>query len=258
MNKSPGSPHIFMSAITMLVALQSPSPAQLRVLISGGFSAAYQELLPQFEKSTGITVTTALGASQGGGDGPITIGAELRSGQAADVVILSREGLADLIAEGRIVSGSDIDLASVPLGVGVRAGTPRPDISTVNAFKQTLLRAKSIGIQSTSGTFLKTKVFPQLGIADTLADKLSGAGAAEVASGGVEMVVLPVSEILPVRGVDLVGTIPADLQFVQVFAAAVVKGTKNPEASKRLVDFLASEKATPTVEKSGMKRPGLP
>ena len=258
MNKSPGSPHKFMFAITMLVALPSASPAQITVLISGGFSAAYQELLPQFEKSTGITVTTARGASQSGGDGPITISAELRRGRAADVVILSREGLADLIAEGRIVSGSDVDLASVPLGVGVRAGTLRPDISTVNAFKQTLLRAKSIGIQSTSATFLKTKVFPQLGIADTLADKLSGAGAAEVASGRVEMVVLPVSEILPVRGVDLVGTIPADLQFVQVFAAAVVKGTKNPEASKRLIDFLASEKATPTVEKSGMKRPGLP
>jgi molybdate transport system substrate-binding protein len=90
-----------------------------------------------------------------------------------------------------------------------------------------------------------------------LTDKLSGAGAAEVASGGVEMVVLPVSEILPVRGVDLVGRIPADLQFVQVFAAAVVKGTKNPEASKRLIEFLASEEATPTVEKWGMKRPAL-
>jgi molybdate transport system substrate-binding protein len=248
-----------MFAITMFVALPSPSPAQVRVLISGGFSAAYQELLPQFEKSTGIKVTTARGASQGDGhDGPTTIGAELRRGQPADVVILSREGLAELLAEGRIVAGSDVDLANVPLGVGVRAGTSRPDISTVDAFKQSLLRAKSIGIQSTSATYLKTKVFPQLGIADALADKLSGAGAAEVASGRVEMAVLPVSEILPVRGVDFVGTIPADLQFVQVFAAAVVKGTKNPEASKRFIEFLASEKATPTVEKTGMKRPAHP
>jgi molybdate transport system substrate-binding protein len=259
MNKSRRSPHTFVFAITMLVALPSPSPAQVRVLISGGFSAPYQELLPQFEKSTGITVTTARGASEGGGrDAPISISTELRSGQPADVAILSREGLAELVAEGRIVTGSNVDLASVPLGVGVRAGTSRPDIGTTDAFKQTLLRAKSIGIQSTSATYLKTKVFPRLGIADALADKLSGAGAAEVASGGVEMVVLPVSEILPVRGVDLVGTIPADLQFVQVFAAAVVKGAKNPEASKRLIEFLASEKATPTVEKWGMKRPGVP
>jgi molybdate transport system substrate-binding protein len=104
--------------------------------------------------------------------------------------------------------GSDVDLARVPPGVGVRAGTPRPDNSTVNAFKQTLLRAKSIGIKSTSAIFLKTRVFPQLGIAGVLANKLSDAGAAEVASGRVEMVVLPVSEILPVPGVDFVGTIP--------------------------------------------------
>ena len=255
MNNSRPSPRIFVFAITMLVALPSPSPAQIRVLISGGFSAAYQELLPQFEKNTGITVTTTRGASQG--DGPTTIGAQLRRGQPADVVILSREGLGELLAEGRIVTGSDVDLARVPLGVGVRTGTPRPDISTVNAFKQTLLRAKSIGVQSTSAVFLKTRVFPQLGIAGDLADKLSGAGAAEVASGAVDMVVLPVSEILPVRGVDFVGTIPADLQFVQVFAAAVVKGAKNSEASKRLIEFLGSEKATPTVEKTGMQRPAL-
>jgi molybdate transport system substrate-binding protein len=241
-------------AIMLVFALPASLPAQLTVLISGCFSAAYQELLPQFEKSTGITFTTVRGASQG--DAPTTIGAQLRRGQPADVVILSREGLAELLAEGRIVTGSDVDLASVPLGVGVRAGTPHPDISTVNAFKQILLRAKSIGIQSTSAVYLKTKVFPQLGIADALADKLSGAGAAEVASGGVEMVVLPVSEILPVRGVDLVGTIPADLQFVQVFAAGVVKGAKHREESKRLIEFLASEKATATVEKWGMKRPG--
>ena len=135
MNKSRRSPHMFIFAITMLVGLPPASPAQVRVLISGGFSAAYQELLPQFEKGTGMTVTTARGESQG--DGPTTIGAQLRSGQPADVVILSREGLAELLAEGRIVSGSDVDLANVPLGVGVRAGAPRPDISTVKAFKQT-------------------------------------------------------------------------------------------------------------------------
>ena len=157
-------PHIFIFAITMLVTMPSPSRAQVRVLISGGFSAAYQELLPQFEKSTGIIVTTARGASQG--DGPTTIGAQIPRGLPADVVILPREALGELLAEGRIVIGSDVDLASVPLEVGVRASRPRPDISTVNAFKQPLLRAKSIGIQSTSAIYLKTRVFPQLGIAD--------------------------------------------------------------------------------------------
>src|SRR5215469_12678401 len=153
MNKSRQSPPMLIFAITMLVALPTASPAQVNVLMSGGFSAAYRELLPEFQNNTGITVTTARGASQG--DGPNTIGAHLRRGVPADVVIMSREGLAELLAEGRIVRGSDVDLARVPLGVGVRAGTPHPDISTVNSFKQTLLRAKSIGIQSTSAIYLK-------------------------------------------------------------------------------------------------------
>jgi molybdate transport system substrate-binding protein len=227
-------------------------PAQVRVLMSGGFSAAYHDLLPQFESATGITVTTETGASQG--DGPNTIRAQLRRGVPADMVIMSREGLAELLAEDRIAIGSDVDLAQVPLGVGVRAGTSHPNIGTADAFKQTLLRAKSIGIQSSSAIYLRTKVFPQLGIAGALEGKLSNAGAAGVAKGEAEMIVLPVSEILPYPGVDFVGTIPAELQFVQVFAAAVVKGAKDPDAAKKLIAFLASDKATPSVEKTGMKR----
>jgi len=252
MNKSRWSPPMFVFAITMLVGLPSASYAQVRVLISGGFSAAYQELLPEFQNTTGITVTTARGASQG--DGPNTIGAQLRRGVPADVVIISRNGLAELLAEGRIVIGSDVDLAQVPLGVGVRAGAPRPDIGTVDAFKQTLLRAKSVGTQSSSTIYMTTKLFPQLGIASEMEGKLSNAGPANVASGEVEIVIAPVSEILPVRGVDFVGTIPDEIQFVQVFCAALVKGAKEPEASKRLIAFLASERATPAIEKAGMKR----
>ena len=247
-----GPPRQLVVAITLVLAFPAASLAQIRVLMSGGFSAAYHELLPQFENTTGITVTTATGASQG--DGPNTIRAQLRRGVPADMVIMSREGLAELLAEDRIVIGSDVDLGRVPLGVGVRAGASRPNIGTVDAFKQTLLRAKSIGIQSTSAIYLRTKVFPQLGIASALEAKLSNAGAAGVAAGEAEMIVLPVSEILPYPGVDFVGTIPAELQFVQVFAAAVIKGAKDPEAAQRLIAFLASDKATPSVEKTGMKR----
>ena len=236
----------------LVLAFPAASLAQIRVLMSGGFSAAYDKLLPQFENTTGIRVTTARGASQG--DGPSTIRAQLRRGVPADVVIMSREGLAELLAEDRIALGSDVDLGRVPLGVGVRAGTSRPNIGTVDAFKQTLLRAKSIGIQSSSAIYLRTKVFPQLGIASALEAKLSSAGAASVAAGEAEMIVLPVSEILPYRGVDFVGPIPAELQFVQVFAAAVIKGAKDREAAQRLIAFLASDKATPAVEKTGMKR----
>src|SRR5580698_3917585 len=203
-----------MFAITLVFTLPAcllAQPAQVAVLMSGGFSAAYQELLPQFEKSTGVTVTTARGASQG--DGPTTIGAQLRRGVAADVVILSREGLAELVAEGRIVTGSDVDLASVPLGVGVRAGTSRPDISTVDAFKQTLLRAKSIGVQSTSAIYISAKLLPKLGIADAVSGKLNNGGAPAIAAGETEIAVLPVSELLNKPGVDFIGTIPAEIQL---------------------------------------------
>ena len=103
---------------------------------------------------------------------------------------------------------------------------------------------------------MRTKLLPQLGIADAISRKLSDAGLASVARGDVEMAIAPISEILPVPGVDLVRLIPAEIQFVQTFAAAVVKGTKESEASRLLIAFLASDKATPAIEKIGMKRPG--
>src|SRR5262244_609771 len=124
--------------------------AQLKVIISGGFSAPYQQLLPEFERKTGVKVTTGSGSSQG--TGPQTIGAQLARGVAADVVILSREGLTELIAAHRIAAGTDVDLARTPLGVAVRAGAPKPDVSTVEAFKQVVLKAKVVAVpSSTSG-----------------------------------------------------------------------------------------------------------
>jgi len=145
-------------------------------------------------------------------------------------------------------------LAQTSLGLAVRAGAPRPDISTVDAFKQALLRAKSVTFDSsTTGIYLTTKLFPRLGIAGDMAGKSTTSGVAAVASGDSEIAVQPVSEILPVRGVDLVGTIPAEIQYVAVFAAAVVTGSKETDASKRLIAFLTSDGATAAIKKSGME-----
>jgi molybdate transport system substrate-binding protein len=138
--------------------------AQLNVLISGGFNGAYDRLVPEFERANGITVTTGSGASQG--TGPQTIAAQLARGVPADVVILSREGLGELIAAKLIVAGTDVDLARVPVGVAVRAGTPKPDVSTVEGFKQVLRKAKTVVVPgSTSGIWLMTELFPRLGVA---------------------------------------------------------------------------------------------
>jgi len=239
--------------IAAILALPAVSFAQVRVLMSGGFSAAYRDVLPEFERTTGITVTTTSGLSLG--SDPNTIGAQLRRGVLADVVILSREGLGELMAEGRIVAGTDTDLAQTSLGVAVRAGAPKPDLTTVESFKQTLLRAKSVTFtSSTSGVYLTTVLFPRLGIAGEMAGKSTTAGVAAVARGEAEIAIQPVSELLPVPGVDFVGRIPSEIQKVNIYAAAVVAGSKETGAAKRLIAFLSSEAATAAIRKSGMER----
>jgi molybdate transport system substrate-binding protein len=229
--------------------------AQLKVLISGGFSGPYEQLLPEFERMTGIQVTTGSGSSQG--TGPQTIAAQLARGVPTDVVILSREGLTELIAANRIAAGTDADLARTPLGVAVRAGAPKPDVSTVEAFKQVILKAKVVAVpSSTSGIFLTKDVFPRLGIADKINVKLTprGTGAtAMVAAGEADIAVMPVSEIVHAPGVDFAGTLAEEIQLNQVFSVAVVAGSKEVEAAKRLIAFLASERASAAIKSGGME-----
>ncbi|MET0537236.1 MAG: substrate-binding domain-containing protein [Xanthobacteraceae bacterium] len=245
------------SYVTFATLLFCPitASAQLNVLISGGFSGAYEQLLPEFERTSGIKITTGSGASQGAG--PQTIAAQLARGVPANVVILSREGLSELIAANRIATGTDVDLARVPLGVAVRAGTPRPDVSTVEAFKQVLLKAKTVAIPgSTSGIWLTTDLFPRLGIADKVNVKVTPRGSeatSMVAAGGADLAVMPVSEIVHAAGVDFAGRIASEIQFVQVFSAAVVAGAGEIEASKRLIEFLASARASEAIRNSGME-----
>jgi len=230
------------------------SSAQLNVLISGGFSGAYEQLLPEFERTSGIKVTTGSGASQGAG--PQTIAVQLARGVPANVVILSREGLSELIAANRIAAGTDVDLARVPLGVAVRPGTPKPDVSTVDAFKQVLLKAKTVAIPgSTSGIWLTTDLFPRLGIAEKINVKMTPRGTdatGMVAAGGADLAVMPVSEIVH-AGLDFAGSIRPEIQFVQVFSAAVVAGSGEIEGSRRLIEFLASARASEAIRKSGME-----
>jgi molybdate transport system substrate-binding protein len=227
----------------------------VNVLISGGFSSAYEQLVPEFEQTSGIKVTTGSGASQGAGSQ--TIAAQLARGVAADVVILSREGLGELIAANRIIAGTAVDLARVPLGVAVRVGTSKPDVSTVEAIKELLLKAKSVAVpESTSGIWLRTDLFPRLGVVEKINVKATprGTQATEmVAEGGADLAVMPVSEILHAAGVDFVGSLPPDIQFVQVFSAAVVAGTGDIEGAKRLIEFLASARASAAIRKSGMQ-----
>lgn len=246
-------PALFIAAVLVFpTAAPAQDQVQLRVMISGGFSAAFRELQPEFEKTSGIKVAVTRGASQG--VGPDTIGAQLHLGVPADVVIMSREGLDELIAEGWTVAGTDIDLGQSPLGLSVRAGAPKPDIGTVEAFKRTMLAAKSVTFPgSTTGMYLATKLFPQLGIAHEMAPKTTSTGVTAVAKGDAEIAVQPVSELLHVPGTDFVGMLPAEIQYVSVFSAAMVKDPKQAKASRELLAFLSSEKAKAAIKKSGME-----
>jgi molybdate transport system substrate-binding protein len=248
------SPVSVLMAIVAVLVFATPSFAQLKVIISGGFAPAYREVLPEFERTTGISVITASGASRG--NGPDTIGAQLRRGIPADVVIMNRPGLADLIVQGRIVAGTDVGLAQSLIGVAVRAGRPKPDISTTDAFRQALLSAKVVAVTG-SDTSLITEVLPRLGIASKVTVKIASRGTASVAMvarGDAELAIQPVSEILHMPGVELVGAIPTEVQHVALYAAAIVAGSKEPEASKRLIAFLSSDRSTVAIKKSGLER----
>jgi molybdate transport system substrate-binding protein len=224
-------------------------------MISGGFSHAYRELLPEFERTTGIAVTTGSGASQG--TGPLTIRAQLERGVQADVVIMSREGLQELTAAGRIAPGTDADLARAPLGAAVRAGAPKPDLSTVDGFKRALTGAKAVAVPgSTGGIYFVKELLPRLGIAGQVNVKMTERGAqaaAMVASGEADIVVQPASELMHEPGLDYAGPLPDEIQLVQIFAAAIVAGSKETAAAKRLIGFFASRGAAKAIEDSGLE-----
>jgi len=228
--------------------------AQLEVMISGGFSGPYNQMLPAFEKATGIKVVTKSGASQG--SGPKTIKAQLAAGTTADVVILSREGLAELMEQNKILQGSDVDLAQAPLGLAIPAGNPKPDISTVSAFANALVKAKKIVVPgSTSGIYLTQELFPKLGVSNQISVQVTERGAqsaAILAAREVNIAVQPSSELVNIPGIDYVGPIPNSVQLVQTFAAAIVLNSPNQESAKKLIQFLSSPNAVGPIKNSGM------
>ena len=228
--------------------------AQLEVLISGGFQGPYSQMLPSFEKMTGITVITKSGASQG--SGPKTIKAQLATGVTADVVILSREGLAELIAENKIVPNSDVDLAQAPLGLAVPTGNAKPDISSTKAFADALVKAKKIVVPgSTSGIYLSKELFPKLGISEQISVQITERGSqatAALAAREANIAVQPSSELVNISGIDYVGPLPNSIQLIQTFAAARVMNSSNSEAAKKLIEYLSSPNAAEPIKNGGM------
>jgi molybdate transport system substrate-binding protein len=232
----------------------------LKVITSGGFAGVYRDVLPEFEQRTGVKVETGYGASEG--TGPATIRYELANGAKADVVILGREGLQRLIDDGRIAAGSAIGLAKAALGAAVRAGSPKPDIGTDAAFMTALIDAgQVVAPGSTSGLYIRDKVFPKLSLPETVKLRLEAGGteaADALRAGKANFLVGPISELIQETGIEIVGRLPPDLQLVLTFAAAIVKDCQMPEAAKRLIDFLSSDsdELLAAIKRAGMERPG--
>ena len=245
-----------LALICALLAVTTLSATEIKVVTSGAFTAAYLELVPEYERTTHNKVATEFGPSMGTTHNAIPI--RLDRGETIDVVIMAAPALANLIKQGKVRADSRVDLVQSKIGMAVRAGAPKPDISTVEALKHTLLAAKSIAYSdSASGVYLSTELFPKLGIADQIkgktrkieADPVGGV----VATGEVEIGFQQISELRPVKGIDIVGELPPGAQRVTVFAAGIPITSKHPEAAKVLIQWLASPVAYPAIRRSGLE-----
>ncbi len=247
------------------VALLFPglaSAADLQVMISAGFYEVYAALGPAFERASGHRLVTTRGPSLG--DSPEAIPTRLARGETADVVILDGGSADDLAKRGVVRASSKVLLARSQIGMVVRAGAAKPNIGSVEAFRRTLLAAKSVGYSdSASGIYLSTTLFAKLGVADQVAGKSrkvrgppSGEPvAAVVARGELEIGFQQVSELIHVPGVTFVGTIPAELQPPISFAGAITSAARQPDAALALLRFLASPEAATTIVKAGLTPP---
>jgi molybdate transport system substrate-binding protein len=245
----------FVALCALLLLAPAAHAVEVRVMISGGLTAAFTALVPEYEKQTGNKVLVAYGPSMGTTTNAIPV--RLERGEPADVLIMVGYALADLAKKGKVVPDSQIDLVKSPIGVAVKAGAPKPDISSPEAVKRALLAAKTIAYSdSASGVYVSTEMFKKLGIEEEMKGKARQIPATPVgeivAKGEAEIGFQQISELKPVAGIDIVGPLPAELQKITVFSAGIASVSKEPEAGKALIKFLASPAARAEIIKSGM------
>jgi molybdate transport system substrate-binding protein len=243
-----------MAVSTLLPPAEMARAADLKVLSSVALTSVLNEFTPAFEKATGNKLNIGYG-----------LAAELKKrildGETADVIILTRPMMDEVQKLNKFLADGVVNVAGTPVSVGVRSGSPKPDISSVDAFKHTLLTARSIVYADpakggVSGVHF-ARVLDRLGIAEQMKGKtilVPGAQAAEVvARGEAELGIAQGSEIVPVAGAQLVGPLPGDLASITVFAAAIGAASKSPEAAKSLIKFLTGPEAAPLLKAKGFE-----
>ncbi len=240
---------------------RSATAAELHVVSSGGFAAAYRALAPEWEKQTGNHLVTEWGPSMGAT--PAAVPQRLARGEKIDVVIMVGYALDKLVEDGKVPSGDTVKLARSGIGVVVKQGAPEPDISTAAGLKQALLDARSIAYSdSASGVYIEREMFKKMGIEDQVRSKarmIPGEPVGEVvARGEAEIGFQQISELKPIKGITLVGPVPEPLQLDSIFSAGVLESSQEKEAARSLVNFLASPAAATAITNSGMAPAGPP
>jgi molybdate transport system substrate-binding protein len=228
-------------------------PAPLRVFASNGVKAVVEELQPKCEQAIGHPLAIEFNSAA-------VLKQRIEGGEAFDVALLTNEALDALIKEGKVAAGSRADLARAGVGVGIRAGAPKPDIKTPEAMKQTLLKAKSVTYakEGASRTIIE-KMYDRFGIAGDMKPKVilqtvSGRAQTDVAEGKAEMVITLIPEILPVHGIQMAGPLPGEVQGYISFRAGVSANSNNAEAGKALIKFLTGPAAAPVYKAKGMEQ----
>jgi molybdate transport system substrate-binding protein len=227
------------------------SAADITVLASNGVKAAVTELVPQFEKETGHKLHFTWGASN-------LLAKQVDGGEAFDIVVLTPALIKGLIQQGKVIDGSATDIARVGAGVAVKQGAPKPDISTVEAFKNTMLNAKAIAYTTAGQSGLHfISVTEKLGIAEQVKAKgktIPGGAVAElVAKGEADLAVGLIPELAAVSGVDVVGPFPAELQNYIVLTAGIGTNAKEKAAAQAFIKYLTSPKAISVIKAKGME-----
>jgi len=244
---------VLSAGLFSLSARRTPAQStELRVMVSDGMKTVVEELTPQIEHSTGRRLAAQFNSSKNLRD-------KIQAGEPFDAAILTSDVLDDLIKQGKITADTRAEISRTGIGVGVRAGAPKPDISSPDALKRTLLNAKSISFNPTGASAAHTyDMFARLGITDAVKPKLmldaeAGRPQMNVAGGKAELVISLIPEIKFFPGVDLVGPIPADFQSYINFAAGISANPRDADAAKALIKFITGPAIVPVLKAKGME-----
>jgi molybdate transport system substrate-binding protein len=238
-----------LAAASVVMLASVASAAEIKVIGSPGLKEPYSLLVPDFEKASGHQVVTTWG-------GVNDVAKRVSAGEVADLGLLPAAQIEDLLKQGKLVAGSRVDIATSGVGVAIRAGAPKIDIRSAEGLKRALLAAKSIAYSAGPSGVHIAGLIQKWGIADQvkIVPTTTGTPIGElVARGNAEIGFQQVSELLPVKGIDYLGPLPAEIQVITVFSAGLHKAASVPDAAKALVKFLTAPDAAPVIRKTGME-----